>query len=87
MIAGAIKRELEDDMTVIIKIICALLRAKISGVNIFYSKIWRGREEAITHIFRSWESSYGILPQLFNVIQSINLGMKYNILIEPSIRP
>jgi hypothetical protein len=43
MIAGAIKKELEEDMTLTIKTICALLIAKFSGVNPSYSKIWRGR--------------------------------------------
>jgi hypothetical protein len=42
------KRELVEDMTLIIKTICVLLKAKFSGVNSSYSKIWRGREEAIT---------------------------------------
>jgi hypothetical protein len=74
-------------MTLTIKIIRALLRAKFSGVNPSYSKIWRCREEAISQIFRSWEGLYGILPRLFNIIQSTNPGMKYNILTEPSIRP
>jgi hypothetical protein len=53
MITGAIKRELAEDMTLTIKTICALLRAKFSGVNLSYSKIWRGREEAIVQIFGS----------------------------------
>jgi hypothetical protein len=39
MIVGAIKKELAEDMTLTIKIICALLRAKFSGVNPSYSKI------------------------------------------------
>jgi hypothetical protein len=86
MIAGAIKQELADDMTLTIKTICALLRAKFSGVNLSYSKIWRGREEAIAQVFGSLEGSYGILPRLFNVIQSKNLRMKYNIWMETSIR-
>jgi hypothetical protein len=77
MIASVIK--LAEDMG-------ALLRAKFSGVNPFYSKIWRGREEAIAQIFESWEDSYGILLGLFNVIQSTNSEIKYNILTEPSIR-
>jgi hypothetical protein len=36
MIAGAIKQELADDMTLTIKIIFALLRAKFSDVNPSY---------------------------------------------------
>jgi hypothetical protein len=47
MMTGVIKKELAEDMTLIIKTICALLRAKFSGVNPSYSKIWRGCEEAI----------------------------------------
>jgi hypothetical protein len=39
MITGAIKKELAEDMTLIIKIICALLRIKFSDVNSSYSKI------------------------------------------------
>jgi hypothetical protein len=39
MIAGAIKKELVEAMTLTIKIICALLRAKFSGVNPSYFKI------------------------------------------------
>jgi hypothetical protein len=39
MIAGVIKRELAEDMTLTIKTICALLREKISDVNPSYSKI------------------------------------------------
>jgi hypothetical protein len=39
MIVDAIKKELAEDMTLIIKIIYALLRAKFSGVNPSYSKI------------------------------------------------
>jgi hypothetical protein len=53
MIDGAIKRELANDMTLTIKIICALLRAKFSGVNPSYFEIWRGREEIITQNFGS----------------------------------
>jgi hypothetical protein len=53
MIAGAIKRELAEDMTLTIKIICALLRAKFSDVNPPYSKIWRCREEVITQFLKS----------------------------------
>jgi hypothetical protein len=53
MIASAIQRELVDDMTLTIKIICALLRLKFSGINPSYSKIWRDREEAITQNFES----------------------------------
>jgi NADH:ubiquinone oxidoreductase subunit E len=48
MIVGAIKKELTEDMTLTIKTICAILRTKFSGVNSFYSMIWRGREEATT---------------------------------------
>jgi hypothetical protein len=48
MIVCAIKRELAENMTLTIKTICALLRAKFLGVNPSYSKIWRGREKAIT---------------------------------------
>jgi hypothetical protein len=48
MIADAIKRELVGDMTLTIKIICALPRAKFLGGNLSYSKIWRGHKEAIT---------------------------------------
>jgi hypothetical protein len=87
MIAAAIKKDLTEDMTLTIKTLCALLRAKFPGVNHSHSKIWRGREKAIIQNFGTWEGSYGILPRLFNAIQSINSGMKYNILTEPSIRP
>jgi hypothetical protein len=67
VIADVIKRELAEDMTLIIKIICALLRVKFSGVNPSYAKIWRGHEKAISQNFESWEGSYGILPRLFNL--------------------
>jgi hypothetical protein len=54
MIACAIKRELAEIMTLIIKIIYTLLREKNSDVNPSYSlRFSRGREEAITYIFRS----------------------------------
>jgi MULE transposase domain/SWIM zinc finger len=86
MIAGAIKRELAEDMNSTIKGIRALLRAKFPGVTPSYSKVWRGREEAIAQIFGSWEGSYGILPRLFIAIQSTNPGMKYTILSEPTNR-
>jgi hypothetical protein len=39
MIAENIKRELAEDMTLTIKIIRALLRTKILGVDSFYFKI------------------------------------------------
>jgi hypothetical protein len=39
MITGTIKQELAEDMTLTIKIICALLRAKFSGVDSSYSRI------------------------------------------------
>jgi hypothetical protein len=47
MIAWAIKRDLTEDMNCTIRAICAILRAKFSGVIPSYSKIWRGREEAV----------------------------------------
>jgi hypothetical protein len=86
MIAWAIKRELAEDMNSMIKGIRALLRAKFPGVTPSYSKVWRGREETIAQIFRSWEGSYGILPRLFSAIQLTNPEMKYIILSEPTNR-
>jgi hypothetical protein len=71
-------------MNCMIKGIHTILRAKFSSVTPSYAKIWRGREEAVTQIFGSLEGSYGILPWLFNVIQSTNPGMKYIILSKPS---
>jgi hypothetical protein len=84
MITWAIKRDLTEDMNSTIKDIRAILRAKYPGVTPSYSKIWRGREEAVAHIFGSWEGSYGIILRLFNDIQLTNHGMKYIILSEPS---
>jgi hypothetical protein len=40
MIVDAIKRELIEDITLKIKTIHALLRAKFLGVNPSYSKVW-----------------------------------------------
>jgi hypothetical protein len=85
MIAWAIKRDLAGDMNCTIKGICAILREKFSDVTPSYSKIWRGREKAVAQIFKSWEDSYGTLPQLFNAIQSTNPRMKYTILSKPAI--
>jgi hypothetical protein len=56
-----LKRELAEDMTLTIKIICVLLKANFSGVNPSYSKIWRGHDEAIAQKFGSLDGSYGIL--------------------------
>jgi hypothetical protein len=39
MIVGAIKKELTENMTLIIKTICTLIRANFMGVNHSYSKI------------------------------------------------
>lgn len=87
IIAGAIKKEMNEDTTMTIKNVRHLVKAKFPGADPSYAKLWRGRELAIAKIFGTWEGSYALLPRYFNAIQSTNPSMKYAILTTPTNQP
>ena len=86
IIADIIKSGLRDNLEMSVKEVRNLVKSQFPTVEASYTKLWRGREQAIAELFGSWEKSYELLPSLLNAIQNTTPGTKFVIEREPSSR-